>query len=94
MKRVRNSIMKVMEEAKRRWVTFYLPKQGGTDTYYGRGITKAWLGVGTPSYYKDAVAEGYMVPHDKETPRIAGWYILTEKGAELFKELFPEVETE
>jgi hypothetical protein len=40
------------------------------------------LGLGYPSEYKQVVKDGYMLPNDKETPKILGWYRLTIKGRE------------
>lgn len=53
-------------------------------------LTKLWVGLDYPSHMKEMVhVLGYMKPHgDKETPRILGWYLFTEKGIEEYKRRF------
>jgi hypothetical protein len=46
----------------------------------GESPLKVWTGLGCPSEYREVVKLGYMQPVDTETPRIQGWYRLTEAG--------------
>jgi hypothetical protein len=54
----------------------------------GEGMTASFLGLGTASQYKDAVAEGYMkwVESQPPKPHIYDWLTLTPKGAKVFRQ--------
>ena len=50
--------------------------------YDGKPLTEALAGLGSPSEYKQAYDDGYLVPaYGHITPRVANWWKLTEKGA-------------
>lgn len=47
----------------------------------GKSIEEAWLGLGTPSTYRDAIKVGVMAPAcGRNTPRVLNWYKLTPLG--------------
>lgn len=67
----------LVEALRRR--TRYAPDPVG-----GKGITSQWTGLGSPSIYKQAVADGCMkCTRGTPTPRVASWWRLTEKGARI-----------
>lgn len=58
--------------------------------YPGFDLSKVWVGYDYPSRMKKMVhVDGYMKPYEgKETPRVIGWYLFTEKGIEEYKRRF------
>jgi len=72
--RLRESVYRILVEATRRY-----SRHGE-----GKDITKAWTGLGYPSEFAAAHKAGLMRPlHDPPTPRIMGWWMLTDKGARI-----------
>lgn len=45
--------------------------------------TKTWVGLGTPSSYKSKYFNCYSYP----TPKVAHWWVLTEDGVKIVKDL-------
>jgi hypothetical protein len=82
---IKTKTKRLMEEARRRYESFAVRNNKTLET--------AWLGLGMPSEYREAVEEGYMVPYGVETPRVLNWYLLTEKGIALYRELYPNSES-
>jgi hypothetical protein len=64
-------------EAYRRWTVLHSSEQ--------RDVSEQWVGLGYPSEYKPAVSDGLMRPISGQTPRIMGWYGVTQAGATLLK---------
>lgn len=62
----------LMDEARRRYENF-----GVRD---GKTLEQAWIGLGFASEYKSAVEAGLMRRLHNNTPRVLGWYQLTEAG--------------
>lgn len=44
-----------------------------------------------PSEARQAIKEGYLMPYDKEIPRVSNWYSLTDKGVLLVETLEPVI---
>jgi hypothetical protein len=81
---IKTKTKRVMEEARRRYESFAVRDK--------KTLEEAWLGLGMPSYYREATDAGYMVALGEETPRVLNWYLLTEKGVALYRELYPNSE--
>ena len=73
-----------MEEARRRWESFAVKAPATSNE-----LDTAWLGLGCPGEYRQAVATGIMEPISKITPRVMGWYRLTVLGCALYRMCFP-----
>jgi hypothetical protein len=79
---MRVAVERLMEEARRRYESFAMRD--------GKKLDSAWLGLGPPSQYRPAVEAGLMRPlHDKATPRVLNWWLLTPEGVAKYREMFP-----
>lgn len=79
IKRKVKEVMFLMEEANRRKITFHNDKP----------LNNTWLGLGTEAVYRPAVQNGLMTRIISISGRgILGWYVLTDKGIELYKKLY------
>ena len=76
--KITKQIERLFDEAKRRYIQFASRDH--------EPIDEAWLGLGTPSAYRQVVKAGLMVPihSDPYLPRINHWYVFTEKGLKVF----------
>lgn len=83
---MKNKSMLAMQEAIRRYISFHK----------GEPIRTAWLGLGTESFYRDAINDGLMTWHDGKTPprRCSGWLVLTEKGEKIFLQMIADIANE
>ncbi len=80
--RIGIAVDRIMEEARRRYESFAIR--------YDKSVAEGWLGLGMPSEYRPAVEAGYMTPlHGKATRRVLNWYLLTDRGVELYRRMFP-----
>lgn len=77
---------KAMRDAVRRYISFHK----------GEPIQNCWLGLGTESFYRDAITDGLMTWHDGKTPprRCAGWLVLTKKGESVFMQMLADIANE
>lgn len=69
---------KLLLEAYRRYNAFAVEN--------GRGITKAWLGLGTRSVYGKSKFFR-MISNQTLRPRCNGWWVLTEDGIDVLVDL-------
>ncbi len=67
-------------EAYRRWMMFHEPKKAT--------LQNAWIGLGTPSSYKSNFFKTF---DGNTTPRINHWYVFSESGIKIMKQLLKEV---
>lgn len=72
-------------EALRRFECFAVKGSHGRFRWNLADIQRAWTGLGYKTEYKQAVADGYMIPlrHQTIQPRCLTWFTLTEKGARI-----------
>src|SRR3989304_2056502 len=75
--KLKHKDLKLLLEAYRRYMMFNSEKP----------LNVAWVGLGMPSQYKSE----FFKSLSKEIPKANNWYLLTDKGIEIFKKILKEI---